>query len=268
MLISFLTGTFVQLFTILLIVLLHELGHFMAAKRFHWHVNDITLWVFGGVMQTDEHGIKNIFEEAIVTLAGPFQHLLIYAAIQFLLSVNIMPASFLQLALEYNTIIFWFNLLPIWPLDGGKLLFLCLSAIFPYRKAYHSIIIFSIIGSLSLLIFQLFFYSFTLSAFLIMIFLVMENRDEWKQRYYVFIRFLLKRYQAQHVVRKRSLIVVPPQLSLMDVFARFKREIKHDIYINFPYDLPLIVDENVCLQMYFGEKRFQQSIGELVKDHR
>src|SRR5690625_7196786 len=75
---SIITGTFIQLFIILLIVLIHELGHYIAAAYFKWRIDYIMLWVFGGVMKTDESTHHSIKEECIVTLAGPMQHLFIF----------------------------------------------------------------------------------------------------------------------------------------------------------------------------------------------
>lgn len=253
-----------EFFIILVIVLIHELGHFVAAKYFNWRVNYIVLWVFGGVMKTDEHGSRKIIEEVIVTLAGPFQHVFIYCLIYVLSISSFAPSSVIDLLMYYNTIILLFNLLPIWPLDGGKLLLLFMSAILPYRKAYHTTIIFSLISSLLLLIFQLFVYPFTLSAILIMLFLLMENRTEWKQRYYVFIRFLLKRYEEHAHIKKESPIFVSPQSSLMEVFYCFRREKKHHIYIKSPTYNHLVIDERDCLRSYFDGKKYNQTIGGLV----
>src|SRR5699024_11983500 len=60
---------------LLSIVLFHELGHYGAAKFFKWRIKGIMLWIFGGVMDTDEHGNKPFHEDIIVTVAGPLQHL-------------------------------------------------------------------------------------------------------------------------------------------------------------------------------------------------
>ena len=85
--ISFMTGTFMELSIILLIVLIHELGHYAMSQVFKWRVESIMLWVFGGVMRTDEHGNSTIFEEALVTIAGPFQHVTIYIVLYIFLIV-------------------------------------------------------------------------------------------------------------------------------------------------------------------------------------
>lgn len=262
--IAFLTGMFMELFIIICIVFIHELGHYIMAVSFKWRIRSIMLWIFGGVMDTDEHGNKPIYEEFLVTLAGPFQHLIIYAILIFVSSSELLPSSVIELAFYYNTAILLFNLLPIWPLDGGKLLFLIFSALLPYRKAYYSIIIFSMISSLVLIFLQIFILPFTLSVFFIVIFLFMENWRDWQQRYYVFIRFLLKRYHDNPAVKCIHPIHVPFSSSLMDVFAQFKRERKHAIYITMPGDERRHVDEAECLHTFFHDKNYSVTIGEVV----
>ncbi|PAV27614.1 stage IV sporulation protein FB [Virgibacillus profundi] len=261
--ISLITGTFMELSIIIAIVLFHELGHFIMAKFFDWRIKSIMLWVFGGVMDTDEHGNRPLREEALVTIAGPFQHMIIYIILYFSTHVEIFPLSVVELIFYYNTAILIFNLLPIWPLDGGKLLFLCLSGYFPYKKAYHSVIIFSMITCLLLLLVQLFLFPFTLSAFFIMLFLFMENRSDWKQRYYVFIRFLLKRYEGNAPIKDVHPVNVLAENTLMDVFNTFMREKKHSIYITFPDNQRKSIDEADCLRSYFHDKHYDKTVGEV-----
>ncbi|HLS61567.1 MAG TPA: M50 family metallopeptidase [Virgibacillus sp.] len=267
MIISFLTGTFMELSIILAIVLFHELGHFLFARLFHWRIHSIMLWVFGGVMKTEEHGNKPIHEDALVTIAGPLQHIIIYVGLFVLSTNNVLPESVYDLVLYYNTTILIFNLLPIWPLDGGKFLFICLSAMLPYRKAYHSIMIISMCTSLALLCTQLFVYPFTLSTFLIMIFIFMENRTEWKQRFYVFIRFLLNRYQGKNSIYKIEPIKVSHDSSMMDVFSQFKRDRKHSISVVYSADKSKQIDETDCLRGYFYEQQYNKTIGQYIERH-
>src|SRR5690625_671379 len=262
--ISFLTGTFMELSIILLIVLIHELGHFFMAVFLKWRVDSIMLWVFGGVMKTEEHGNSSLSKEALVIIAGPVQNLMIYLGLYFLSTYSIFPSSVLDLVFYYNTAILLFNLLPIWPLDGGKLLFVFLSSYLPYRKAYHSVIIFSMIISLVFLLLQLFVFPFTLSAFCLMIFLFMENRTEWKQRFFVFIRFLLSRYEGNSYVKKVQPITVSHQNSLMDVFSQFKKGKKHPVYIYYPNHERKFIDESDCLRSYFHDQQYNKTIGEVA----
>ncbi len=263
-LISFVTGTFVQLLIIFVIVLFHELGHVAMAKWFNWRVTKIMLWVFGGVMESDEHGNRPIHEDLFVTIAGPIQHVLIYLLTFMISYYQILPNSIVDQLFFYNTVILLFNALPIWPLDGGKILLLCLSLFFSFRTAYDTVILFSLIMVL-LAMFMMFWYPFSLSVLLIMIFLLMENRLEWKRRYYVFIRFLLKRYEGTASVHSIKPISVSHQTQLMKVFSQFQRNKKHSIYITYPNQERRLIDENDCLRSYFYDKNYRQTIGELGK---
>src|SRR5690625_1053595 len=76
--ISILTGTFLQLAIILFIVFIHELGHYLAAVYYKWRIQTIVLWVFGGVMKTDEYGSRSIYEEFVVSIIVTMLHLVIY----------------------------------------------------------------------------------------------------------------------------------------------------------------------------------------------
>ncbi|WP_156291193.1 site-2 protease family protein [Oceanobacillus salinisoli] len=261
--ISFITGTFLELAIILTIVFIHELGHYVMARHFKWRINGIMLWVFGGVLDTDEHGNRPIKEEALVTIAGPFQHVIIHLLLFFLSFLTFIPSSMIETAIHYNSVILLFNLLPIWPLDGGKLLLLMLSKFLPYKKAHYSVIISSVLLSISFLILQIAVYSFTLSTMLIMIFLLMENRREWKQRYYVFMRFLLHRYEGASHASKIQPIRVSSDSTIMDVFSQFRRGRKHSIYITNSDRQRMVIDENDCLYSFFYKKQYNQPIGEV-----
>lgn len=253
-----------ELLIIFIIVFIHEMGHYFMAKVFKWRVRKVMLWVFGGVMETEEHGNRPIKEEMLVTLAGPIQHIFIYILLFFLLESGILSEVIFNMAISYNTVILLFNLLPILPLDGGKLLFILLSVKYPYRKALDRIIFLSMILSALLIILHIIFYSFTLSFTLIMLFLFIENRLEWKRRFYIFMRFLLERYKGNNTVRKLEVLYLPGNISLMEAFSLFKREKKHSIAIKDNKDMSRI-DETDCLHAYFHEKQYDRQIDDIFK---
>jgi len=262
--ISLVTGTFTQMMIIWLIVFIHESGHYFMAAYFKWRVRGITLWIFGGVMKTDEHGNRPIREEALVTVSGPLQHVIIYIALHISASFQLLPETIIEQAFYYNTVILVFNLLPIWPLDGGKLLHLLFSVYLPYKRAYNVTIIFSICFTVMFMILQL-FLPFTLTSLLIVLFILMENWSDWKQRYYVFIRFLLNRYEGRTHVKQVFPIMVAHDWLLIDVLALFKREKKHPIYVTFPDSGRIPIDESECLRGFFYEKQSHCTIGEFVE---
>lgn len=263
--IGFITGTFMEIVIMLGIVLFHEIGHYIMAISFKWRIKSITLWVFGGVMDTDEHGNRPLYEEALVSIAGPLQHVFIYLFIMIVTPMNVVPNSILELMMYYNNVILLFNLLPVWPLDGGKCLFTLLSAYIPYKRAHTIMILISVVVSLCILFTQLVILPFTMSSIFILLFILLENRTEWKQRYYVFLRFLSKRFYGTSQPKRTLPLKVSDSNSLFDVFSLFIREKKHIIYISYPDGKKTSMDERDCLRSYFQDKHYNITVGEVKR---
>ena len=102
-------------------VVAHEYGHVLAAKQFGIGTRDITLYPIGGVAALKAMP-KRPREEMIVALAGPA----VNVAIAFVLSVFLLLtgrwggfATNIALA---NVFLAAFNLLPAFPMDGGRVL--------------------------------------------------------------------------------------------------------------------------------------------------
>jgi Zn-dependent protease len=107
-------------------ILLHELGHAVVARRAGVEIEGIELWLLGGVakMKGAAHEAR---EELRFALAGPGVTVVI--ALVFWVAVLALPAStpdavFALLAYQalINTAILVFNMLPAFPLDGGRVL--------------------------------------------------------------------------------------------------------------------------------------------------
>src|SRR5713101_7792551 len=104
-------------------LLTHELAHALVARRYGVKVGGITLWLFGGVARLDGEP-PSAGAEGRIAVVGPLTSLAI-ALIAFLLSLLPTPALvadlFLWLAFV-NVALAVFNLVPAFPLDGGRLL--------------------------------------------------------------------------------------------------------------------------------------------------
>jgi Zn-dependent protease len=117
--------------TIFACVTLHELGHALAAKRFNIKTRDITLLPIGGVAQMESLPEKPK-EELIVALAGPAVNILIFIVLYFTtqqqispetltrLEPGIGPGNFLFALMFVNLWLALFNLIPAFPMDGGR----------------------------------------------------------------------------------------------------------------------------------------------------
>jgi Zn-dependent protease/CBS domain-containing protein len=129
---------------IFLCVLLHELGHAFAAKAYGIRTVDITLLPIGGVARMERMPEKPA-QELVVAIAGPLVNVVIAAALLFVLAVTgnldfgevLDPTRFNALwALLYtNVMMVVFNLIPAFPLDGGRVLRALLATRLSYERA-------------------------------------------------------------------------------------------------------------------------------------
>ncbi|WP_134495725.1 site-2 protease family protein [Microvirga pakistanensis] len=123
-----------------LCVLLHEFGHVLAARRYGVQTPDITLLPIGGVARL-ERIPEEPSQELIVALAGPAVNLAI-AAVLFLLLGGVLPwesmevqnsgVGLLARLASVNIFLAVFNLIPAFPMDGGRVL----RAVLAYRLGY------------------------------------------------------------------------------------------------------------------------------------
>ena len=113
-------------------VILHELGHALAARRYDIQTKDITLFPIGGVARMEKMPDKPI-QELIVALAGPAVNFIIVIFLFIFLRLTKLPTDFSVITnigsdnflLSLAIINLWlaiFNLIPAFPMDGGRVL--------------------------------------------------------------------------------------------------------------------------------------------------
>jgi Zn-dependent protease/CBS domain-containing protein len=134
------------LFIILLFlcVLLHEFGHVSAARYFGIQTPDITLLPIGGVARIQRMPDKPL-QEIAVALAGPLVNVVIAALIFGWagVSIDLSTARLVtgrenSLAMQLATVNVWlalFNLIPAFPMDGGRVLRALIALKLPYGRA-------------------------------------------------------------------------------------------------------------------------------------
>jgi Zn-dependent protease/CBS domain-containing protein len=105
-------------------ILLHELGHSVIAKIYKVKVKRITLFIFGGVAEITSEPPKSI-SEFWIAIAGPVTSFLL-AGLFYLLAQAASGIDYLSAPLQYlafiNFLLAAFNLIPGFPLDGGRVL--------------------------------------------------------------------------------------------------------------------------------------------------
>lgn len=111
-------------------VLLHELGHALTARRYGVQTRDITLYPIGGVAMLE--GRPKPREELWIALAGPAVNVVIAAVLAVVLLVTeggvprpslfLEGRSFLGALFTANVTLVLFNMIPAFPMDGGRVL--------------------------------------------------------------------------------------------------------------------------------------------------
>jgi Zn-dependent protease len=116
------------LFSVFSCVLLHEFGHALTARAFGIGTQDITLYPIGGVARLQRMS-ENPLEELLIAVAGPAVNVVIATALVVFLNLAgiltpewsaSLTAQFLHALMWVNIGLILFNMLPAFPMDGGR----------------------------------------------------------------------------------------------------------------------------------------------------
>jgi stage IV sporulation protein FB len=125
-------------------VVLHEFGHALAARRYGIRTPDITLLPIGGMARLEKMPEKPA-EEIVVAIAGPAVNVLIWAVLTVALGATAGVTTLMQLdepaqgfwarLAAVNLFLVVFNMIPAFPMDGGRVLRAVLSFFMDRPKA-------------------------------------------------------------------------------------------------------------------------------------
>ena len=167
-------------------VTLHELGHAFVARAFRIPVGDIILTPLGGIAQLNMLDIRPL-HEGIIAIAGPLVNVLIVFGISFAIgnrySEEVLRAAFLNATITAPTIeTFWvllltanivmavFNLLPAFPLDGGRILRAVLAAMMGRNRATQIAVFIGRLFAVAFFVGGLYYNAFTLTLIGVFVF--------------------------------------------------------------------------------------------------
>ena len=209
--VCFITANFKNFIIFSAIIIVHELGHILGAIIFKWKIDKIILLPFGGITIFQEDIDKSLKEEFIIAILGPLLQLTFY----FLYRNN-------QIFNYYNLIILLFNLLPIYPLDGSKIVNILFNKFISFKKSH----IVTIIISLLTLVIIILSIRYNILLYLILLFIVLEVFKEITKHNYYFNRFLLEKYLYNYNYKNKKII---------NNIKKMKKQTNHIFKINSKY---------------------------------
>ena len=196
---------------------------------FRWKIESVILLPFGALTIFNEDLNRKIIEEFWIVIMGPiFQ--IVFTFLLYYFGLNE--------ALYYSLTILCFNLLPIYPLDGSKILNLGLNKMTSFKRSHLLIIIISIV-TIGVLVLE---SEFNLILVLILLFLLARIFLEIKNHESLFNRFLLERYLKNYQFKKIK------KIYSLDV-SKMKRDYRHLFYDGIRY-----VSEREILKKRFDFK--------------
>lgn len=177
-------GLFNNFFLYFFLLIIHELGHALIGIIFGYKINKIKIYPYGGVTIFDSMHNKSLISEFFVLIAGPIFQIIGYLFINSYLNYDYL--------IIYHYTLLIFNLIPIYPLDGGRLLNVLFNYCFNYKKSFFISFYFSFIIIICLIIYS--FYIHNLNFLMILIVLITKLIKLYRNLDYDYNNFLLDRY--------------------------------------------------------------------------
>lgn len=119
-------------------VVLHELGHSLVAIRYGYPIDSITLWIFGGLAQLTDQP-EDWKQEFLIAIAGPIVSVFVGVGSYLLMLITPTGLDGVVFVLAYlallNVALAGFNMLPAFPMDGGRVLRSLLARNRPFARA-------------------------------------------------------------------------------------------------------------------------------------
>ncbi len=263
---SVVTGHFLEVITLFGIVLIHELGHVSMARGLNWTVREVVLLPFGGVARMEEQP-ESFREEIFVILSGPMMNLLMLPFAWLFGWLGWWNLVWVDYFVSANLLIAGFNLLPVPPLDGGRLVRAVSYHFTSYLWALRQAAIVGVLGAVVLLLFSLAWGRGTgaihLNLLLIACFLGVHNVRDWREIPYRFVLFLLRRHRHPESARRYRPLLLPfaMDMRLRQLLEQMRWE-RYHLFARYP---EFLIGEEDLLILYFDENASLRKMRELLE---
>lgn len=219
-------GKFAEIITLFGIVLIHEIGHVFVARAFRWDVSQIELLPFGGVAKMNDWGTIDAWEEIMVAAAGPFVNFSMIAVAVLGKTAGLWEDEWAAFFIESNFWIAAFNLLPIWPLDGGRIMHALASFTLPYQRCLKATYWSGITLAGLFLLWATWRPYPHINAAVIALFLIISNGLSLRRLPYQMLRFLIGKhrcFQKDPSPLPVTFVPVTPSYTVLNALKKVRR---------------------------------------------
>lgn len=229
--VAYFTHTLHTMLAAYCVVAVHELFHLFAALALHVRVKSIIVMPFGITLRLQDGYIRQPWKEAAVSLAGPGANVLMLLAADGVRCLYPWAEQSLFFFTGLNWAVLCLNLLPVLPLDGGRILKAILTHFWGFINAFNFVRKFTRIFSVLLLVLGtilLVLTRFNVTLVLVGGFLLFNTIEEQKNHEILLMREIL---YSKDKLRRRGAIVSKSISAMETVSAR--RLLRRFSYDNF-----------------------------------
>lgn len=187
-----LTGHFANLIVFTSLIIIHEMGHIIIAILFKYPIEKVVIYPYGGLIKFNTLINTKISKDLIVAIMGIVIQCIYYFIIFFLYQKGIIREYIYNLFYIYHHSMLLFNILPIIPLDGSKIINLLYAKIFNFNLANNLTVFTSFVFLIIMIVNNIFEKNY--SMVMVIGILLRNIYDYYKKIAYVYNRFILERY--------------------------------------------------------------------------
>lgn len=128
---------------IFVLLSIHECMHIYVAYLLRYKTNKVIIYPIGLNAVIEHFEYRKSSYEILITLSGLSVHIVMFFLLRILFHYDLISFLFMEYLNRINASIFFFNLIPIYPLDGGRIFRNILEFYFPFKKAKQLSLFFS-----------------------------------------------------------------------------------------------------------------------------